>query len=113
MSGSLTLVLAPCSLRVPSLWDSLRDWVNQPELTRQLRGARWVVRVKAILLKAPRANGRAFQGWLHLVSRPIDGDTLHALSKFWVGRVRVGYKAPDDVRVGLVKELPCKFLCII
>jgi hypothetical protein len=39
-----------------------------------------------------------------LVPGPIDGDTLQALAKIRVGRVRVGREAPDDVRVDLVKE---------
>jgi hypothetical protein len=39
-----------------------------------------------------------------VVPRSIDGDTLQALAKIRVRRVRVGHVAPDDVRVDLVEK---------
>lgn len=57
---------------------------------RQLRDARHVVWVEAVLLETLRANRGLCQRRVHLIPCPIDGDTLQALAKIRVRRVRVG-----------------------
>ena len=83
--------------------DPLRVGVDKVEFaSRQGRQARQVVRVEAVLLDAPRANGGARQRRIDVVTRAVDRDTLQAMAKVRIGRVRVGHEAADDARVDLV-----------
>ena len=84
--------------------DPLRVRVDKVEFAVwQLRHARQVVRVEAVLLEALRADGRARRGRVDVVPRAIDGNALHALAKVRVGGVRVGHEAADGVCVDLVE----------
>ena len=83
----------------------MRIRIDKVELAAgQVRGAREVVRVEAVLLEAPRANGGARRGRVDVEPRAVDGDALQALAKVWVGRVRAGHEAADDICVDLVEE---------
>lgn len=85
--------------------DPLRVRVDKVEFaSRQGRQARQVVRVEAVLLEALRANGGARQGRIDVVTRAVDRDTLQAIAKVRIGRVRVGQEAADVARVDLVYE---------
>ena len=57
--------------------DALRVRVDEVEFAAgQLRGAREVVHVEAVLLEALRAKGGACRGRVDVVPRAIDGDAL-------------------------------------
>jgi len=72
-----------------------------------------VVRVETVLLEALGANRGPCQRRIHLIPRPINRNTLHALAKVHVRRVSVGHEAPDHIRMDLVEEQLGMFQCII